>query len=88
MKTKKTSLNELRTLIEQVVKEESRKTPYPLNSNSNHPQPQDVVDSLSKISDYVDLFNICYAIAPDSVAKGWDRNQLLDVINDVLLSRF
>ena len=46
------------------------------------------VSSISKIEDDNDLFNICYAIAPNSIAIGWERKQLLDTVEDVLLSRF
>ncbi|MFA5067740.1 MAG: hypothetical protein WC466_06885 [Candidatus Izemoplasmatales bacterium] len=87
MKEKKTNLNELKTIVEQVIKEESKKYSFLSNSHSI-PRPQDIVNSLSKIDDDGDIFNICYAIAPDSVAAGWSRNQLLDIIYDVLRSRF
>jgi hypothetical protein len=78
MKTKKITLNELKVLVKKIIKEEIKP----------NPSPDNIIDSLQKITSDIDLYNICYAIAPNSVASGWDREQLLDIINDVLNSRF
>ena len=78
METKKLTLNELRSLVKQIIKEEV----------NYKPSPDNIVDSLQKITNDTDLYNICYAIAPKSVTSGWDRKTLLDVISDVLYSRF
>jgi hypothetical protein len=46
-----------------------------------------IMQSLFNVSYTPDLYNICNAIAPKSVASGMSRRQLLDIIRDVLLSR-
>lgn len=77
MATKKITMNELKQVVKQIIKE----------NVDGEPNVDDVINSLKQIRNDNDLYNICYAISPKSIASGWGRETLLDTIYDILHSR-
>ena len=47
----------------------------------------ETVEALARVESDKDLYLLARAIAPDSIAKSWSRDTILDTIEDVLLSR-
>lgn len=47
----------------------------------------ETIEALKRIESYKDLFLVCKAIAPKSVAPLWSREILIEIISDVLASR-
>jgi hypothetical protein len=46
-----------------------------------------MAEALGRVENDKDLYLLAKAISPKSIASGWTRRQILETIEDVLLSR-
>jgi hypothetical protein len=58
-----------------------------LTDMNNLSKAYETVEALGRVESDKDLYLLAKAIAPNSIAKSWSRNAILDTIEDVLLSR-
>ena len=47
----------------------------------------EMAEALRRVENDKDFYLLAKAIAPNSIASGWSRGQILETIEDVLLSR-
>ena len=58
-----------------------------LTDMDNLSKAYEMSEALGRVENDKDLYLLAKAIAPESIASGWTRRQILETIEDVLLSR-
>ena len=58
-----------------------------LTDMDNLSKAYEMAEALGRLENEKDLYLLAKAIAPESIASGWTRSQILETIEDVLLSR-